>query len=240
MLPFFHTSRILLGVLTILSVLVLAKSDTGHLTSSLACPVSVSGPGSVMADAPIVFTAEPGNYGSYSWSLSSGDIISGQGTSSITVVNVSMGGSCTATVQISHQGCTSSSSATVTISGLPLARPVEQYGNIRFNDEKARLDNLAILVQNDPRATVYLIGYGTCKNEGLARANRAKNYLVNSRQIDPNRVVVVDGGCRSEFLMELWLVPEGATPPEPRAGDDTPCVDCKRAPARRNRNQRRP
>lgn len=237
MLPFLNTSRILLGVLTILSVLVLARSDTGHLTPSLACPVSITGPDSAMAGATIVFSADPDNYESYSWSLSSGEILSGNGTSSITVFNLSAGSSCTATVQIVHQGCRSSSSASVTVSGSPLAHPVEHFGNIRFNDEKARLDNLAILVQNDPRSTLYLIAYGTCKNEGLRRANRARDYLVNSRGIDAARVTVVDGGCRSEFLMELWLVPEGATPPEPNGGDETPCEDCKRAPARRSRNQ---
>ena len=100
MLPFLNTSRILLGALTILSVLVLAKSDTGHLTPSLACPVTVSSPDSALAGTTIVFSADPGNYESYSWSLSSGEIIGGQGTPSITVFNVSPGSWCTATVQI--------------------------------------------------------------------------------------------------------------------------------------------
>ena len=39
-------------------------------------------------------------------------------------------------------------------------RKIDEYGNIRFNDEKARLDNFAIELQNDPTAQGYLVCYG--------------------------------------------------------------------------------
>jgi len=239
MLPFFHTSRVLLAVFTMLSVFVLARSEAGPLTPALDCPVTVSGPDLGVEGISIVFSASPANYESYSWSVSSGQIVSGQGTSSITVFNLSAGSSCTATVQIVHQGCHSSSSATVSVSGRILPIKTMEYGNIRFNDEKARLDNLAIQLQNEPRTIAYLIGYGTCKDEGLMRANRAKDYLVKSRGIEPGRVEVVDGGCRSEFRMQLWVAPAGAAPPIADTGDEiTPCRVCKKAPARRGRRRR--
>jgi hypothetical protein len=48
------------------------------------------------------------------------------------------------------------------------ARKIDEYGNIRFNDEKARLDNYAIELQNDPTAQGYLICYGG-RRAGRAR-----------------------------------------------------------------------
>ena len=56
----------------------------------------------------------------------------------------------------------------------PKARKFDEYGNIRFNDEKARLDNFAIQLQNEPTSQGYIIGYGSCDAEGSTRANRAK------------------------------------------------------------------
>ncbi len=239
MLPFLHTSRVVLGAFMMLSVFVLAKSNIGPLTRPVDCQVTVSAPDQGMEGVAVVFSATPANFESYSWSVSSGQILSGQGTASITVFNLSAGSSCTATVQIAHQGCRSSSSATVRVSGLPINRPVE-YGNVKANEEKAILDDLVVQVQNDPGNSVYLIGYGTCKNEGLRRANFAKDYLVKTRGIDPARVNVVDAGCRSEFRMQLWVIPAGAAPPLPDVGDEIiPCRVCKKAPALPTRRQRR-
>jgi hypothetical protein len=55
----------------------------------------------------------------------------------------------------------------------------DEYGNIRFNDEKARLDNFAIQLQNEPTARAHhRLRRATLS---LTRANRAKDYLVNAR-----------------------------------------------------------
>jgi hypothetical protein len=122
----------------------------------------------------------------------------------------------------------------------PVARKFDEYGNIRFNDEKARLDNFAIQLQNEPAAQGYIIGYGSCDAEGQTRANRAKDYLVNTRGIDAGRLVVVDGGCMPELKVELWVVPSGATPPAASTdGAVSPCPDCKKKPSRRRGGSRR-
>jgi hypothetical protein len=63
-------------------------------------------------------------------------------------------------------------------------RLFDEYGNIRFNDEKARLDNYAIQLQNEPTSQGYIIAFGSCDAEGQTRGNRAKDYLVNTRGID--------------------------------------------------------
>jgi hypothetical protein len=116
----------------------------------------------------------------------------------------------------------------------------DEYGDIKFNDEKARLDNYAIQLQNQPGAQGYILAYGSCEGEAQARADRAKGYLVNTRGIDAGRLVTVDGGCRSELLVQLWIVPTGATAPAAdTANAVSPCPACKAKPKPRRRARTR-
>jgi hypothetical protein len=188
------------------------------------CPtVSVSCPDTVTAGSPVTFTAnvsggDPNVTPTFNWTVSAGTITSGQGTSSITVDSTGVSGPITATVDVGgyDRSCATSNSCTVNVPVIRTARKIDEYGNIRFNDEKARLDNFAIELQNDPTAQGYIIAYGGRRGragEAQARADRAKNYLVNQRGIDPTRIVTVDGGFREDLTVELWLVPSGANAP---------------------------
>jgi len=211
-------------------------------------PITSSCPDSVDQGQPITFTANVGNgtppASSYNWTVSAGTITSGQGSTSITVSTDNLGGqNVTATLDVAglDPSCPHTTSCTTAVKGPP-ARPrkFDEYGNIRFNDEKARLDNFAIQLQNEPTSQGYIIGYGSCDAEGLTRANRAKDYLVNTRGIDASRLVTVDAGCLPELQVQLWLVPQGATPPTGDAtGVVSPCPDCKKKPATRRRGGRR-
>ena len=206
-------------------------------TASVSCP-DTADPG------PITFTANvsggPGTQ-TYNWSVSAGTITSGQNSSSITV-NASAGQTITASVELGglDPSCPHTFSCTTAIKPPPPnSRKFDEYGNIRFNDEKARLDNFAIQLQNEPTAQGYIIGYGSCDDEGQTRANRAKDYLVNTRGIDAGRLFVVPGGCMPELKVELWIVPSGATPPAASTeGAVSPCPDCKKKPATRRPRRR--
>jgi len=211
------------------------------------CPtVSVSCPSDVDQGSPITFTASvSGDMNvTYNWSVSAGTISSGQGTSSISVDTANLGGqTVTATVELGglDPSCSRTASCTTSIRApVPPAVKFDEYGNIKFNDEKARLDNYAIQLQNQPGSQGYIIAYGSCAGEAQARADRAKDYLVNTRGIDAGRLVTIDGGCRSDLTVELWVVPTGAT--APAASTDniiSPCPECKRpAPRRRTRARR--
>ena len=170
--------------------------------------------------------------------MSAGTISSGQGTSTITVDTNGVAQSVTATVTVGglDPSCNATSSCSTGVKALP-KNPVkfDEYGNIRFNDEKARLDNYAIQLQNEPGSTGTIIGYGACEGEGQARADRAKNYLVNTRGIDAGRLTAIDGGCREELTVQLWVVPTGATAPTATESTVTPCPQCRRAGGRRGR-----
>jgi hypothetical protein len=215
----------------------------------LVCPtVTVTCSDAVDDGTPATFTANfgqgtPSVSETYNWTVSAGTITSGQGTSSITVDTKGLGGqSVTATVDIGgvDPTCGHTASCTTPVRNVAVARKFDEYGNIRFNDEKARLDNFAIQLQNEPTAQGYIVAYGSCDTEGMTRGNRAKDYLVNTRGIDSGRIVVVDGGCMPELKVELWIVPSGATAPAPEtAGAVSPCPDCKKKPTRRPRRGRR-
>jgi hypothetical protein len=203
------------------------------------CPtVSVSCPSEVEAGQPITFTASVTGEGAptptFNWSVSAGTISSGQGTSTITVDTTGTAGqSVTATVTIGGVDPSCNATASCTTGVKPEIKPptkFDEYGNIRFNDEKARLDNYAIQLQNDPTSSATILVYGSCEGEAQQRGDRAKDYLVNTRGIEAGRITVVDGGCRSDLTVQLWIVPQGATAPAPdTAGAVSPCPPCKKA-----------
>lgn len=218
-------------------------ANCGDCIPDLACPnVAVTCPSEVEDGGSVTFKADfrqgtPVVSPTYNWTVSAGTITSGQGTDTITVDSKGTGGqTITATVELGgiDPSCGRTASCSTPVKPLILARKFDEYGNIRFNDEKARLDNFAIQLQNEPAAQGYIIGYGSCDAEGQTRANRAKDYLVNTRGIDGGRLVVVDGGCLPELLVQLWVVPQGATAPTGDAtGVISPCPDCKKKPTRR-------
>ena len=111
------------------------------------------------------------------------------------------------------------------------SRRVDEFGDVCCDDEKARLDNFAIELQKEPHAAGYIVFYGgrlhsdpPCqrsrlrlprRREAEARAWRLKHYLVDTRGVAHERIVVIDGGYRERWTAELWIVPGGATPPSP-------------------------
>jgi hypothetical protein len=127
----------------------------------------------------------------------------------------------------------------------PRENPSRQFDvccSCSFDDQKARLDNLAVELQNDPSTTTYVIAYGG-RTSRIGQADllgaRARDYLVTQRGIDQSRIVVLNGGFREEDCVELWIIPRGATPPQPtptvQAGDVRPA----QGPPRRRAGRRR-
>jgi hypothetical protein len=104
----------------------------------------------------------------------------------------------------------------------------DTYGAIKYNDEKARLDNFAIQLK-EPGVEGYIIAYrgltnplieniGTSRLQVLGdvcadyRFSRAVDYLVNDRGIDRSRIHYIDGGDRKESSVDLWICPANETP----------------------------
>jgi hypothetical protein len=102
-------------------------------------------------------------------------------------------------------------------------RKFDEFGDLKCEDEYARLDNFAIQLQHESQAKGLIIFYGgktfrgklPKKGEAEARAARLKPYLVRRRGIPSNQVIVINGGYAEEWHVEIWIVPQGARMPAP-------------------------
>jgi hypothetical protein len=206
----------------------------------------------------------------YTWTTTGGRV-TGDGPNVTWDLSGVAAGTYTANVEVDDGcGCISYSSTTVTVdrcdcvavpTPVPTPAPIvetptpaptppppaqptrfDTYGNIPRNDVKARLDNFANELQNQPGSQGYVIAYGGRRGpagEAQRRADFAKDYLVNTRGIDAGRLVTIDGGFMEEATTELWIVPAGATPPTASPTVDASEVKTTRPPARRRGTRRR-
>jgi hypothetical protein len=106
-------------------------------------------------------------------------------------------------------------------SNTPATQMFDQFGVVGHCDLGARLDNYAIQLEHTPRAVGYIFSYGPegeGRGSGKATIELIKDYLINSRGISERRLKGIYAG-RNEILLlpkiQLWIVPAGATPPEP-------------------------
>jgi hypothetical protein len=97
-----------------------------------------------------------------------------------------------------------------------IARKFDEWGDIPFSDEKARLDNAAIQLRHDQGYIIYLVisaGKTACVGEARARGIRAKNYLVRERGVKERQIVWIDGGYQDTVTTEVWIWPPNMKPP---------------------------
>lgn len=210
-------------------------------------PVNVSAPRIVKEGEIITFTADVEYAGSsglrHVWTVnpSSARILSGAGTPTITVDSTGLGSQRIIATLVVDDGSsdpmcrqTAQSVAMVTAPEkvMIVAREFDECNNCTYDDQKARLDNLAVELQNDPSTTAYIIAYGG-RHDPIGQVDllmkRARSYIVDQRGIDASRIVIVNGGFREDDSVELWIVPSGAAPP--RATPTVQAGDVK--PARR-------
>jgi hypothetical protein len=188
------------------------------------CPVvTVSCPELLSSGVPSVFTANVSGGDdkvtpTYEWEVSAGTITEGRGESYITVDTTGLGYEerqpLTATVKVGGfpPECRVRASCTTEMYVIRDYFPVDEYGNLSYADEKARLDNYAITLQSGAEFDGYIICYGGRRGrrgEAWSRCARAKNYLVTRHKIPAERVVTVDGGYREELTVMLWPLPHG-------------------------------
>lgn len=191
------------------------------------CPnIEIVCPTNVGIDQPLTFTSHatggtPSIAPVYNWTLSAGTIIEGQGTNTIKVNTTGLAGQ-TVRASLSLPGygsllCSADCGVSIPIPKI-VSRKFDEFPDIQRNDEKARLDNLVIELQNDPTAMAYVVVYpGRAGKRGDVQhhASRIVEYLVHSRGLDAHRVVTLVGSPRNELFVELWITPQGATPPNP-------------------------
>ena len=191
-----------------------------------ACPrISVSCPAEYKDGDPLTFTAvisggNPKVVPAFSWEVSAGRIIQGQGTASIKVDMSSFGGRTpTGTVTVSgfDSACPATASCTLAIiDGPPNPEKFDGYGMLPRNKEVRRLNAYVVQLQNQPGSQAYILAYGGrrgTRGEAQKLAVRTRDYLVKSGGIETGRIVTLDAGYKEKSTIDLWIVPTGATPP---------------------------
>lgn len=213
-------------------------------------PVNVTAPAAVNDGDIVTFTADVGYQGpsalNYTWTVSppTARILSGAGTPTITVDSSGLNNRRLTAILVVDDGsgdrsCRQTAQSATGVNALPQLSPpkrFDEFPSIAFDDDKARLDNLAIELQNNPGSTGYVFAYaGRNSRPGEAErmGQRAIDYLTTTRGLSRSRVNFVNGGYRETNSFELWLVPQGAEAPRP-----TPTLtpDQIRAPRRTRRD----
>lgn len=197
-------------------------------------PVNISAPSSVREGDIITFSSDVNYAGqsglNYTWTISppAARIISGAGTPTITVDTTGIGRQRVTAILVVDDGsgdatCRQRAQAVTGVTPVEvppvLPKSFAEFPSTSFNEDKANLDNFAVALQGEPGARGYVIVYqGRRSRPGRATqlGERSRQYLVNTRNIDQSRIVVVPGGTRETDSFELWLVPQGATPPQAR------------------------
>ncbi len=225
------------------------------VTSPCPYPVSLLVDAEVNEGQVVTFSADTAYSGTspltYTWSVTpTGANILTNTDNRITVDSTGFGGQrITATLVVDDGSGEAACRQTATASTFvrppeKRERPSRQFDvccSCSFDDQKARLDNLAVELQADPTAMTYVIAYGG-RTSRIGQADllsaRARDYLVANRGIDQSRITVINGGFREEDCVELWIIPSGAVPPQPtptvQAGDVRPAQP---APRRRRRGR---
>lgn len=111
--------------------------------------------------------------------------------------------------------CASGASAQTSPKPLDAPAKSDEYGSIGGCDHSARLDNLALQLQNDPTIKAQVIYYGPERSGELTQLI-IREYLVNNRGIDADRLEAIYGGPNEDLKeprVELWVAPLGASPP---------------------------
>jgi hypothetical protein len=93
-----------------------------------------------------------------------------------------------------------------------------EHGNVRWRDERAKLDSLGSQFRKSPNHVIHFLvyaGIGSCKDEARLRALRAKKYLVQHHSIPSKSISWRDGGFRAELRVEIWLLRQDQPLPEP-------------------------
>lgn len=90
---------------------------------------------------------------------------------------------------------------------LDLFPTFDEYRELSFADEKARLDNFLIsLNQAFGRGTYEVLGPSKrAREKRMKLAARAKAYLVKQRGLEPERLLIIDGGFREDSMTRLSL-----------------------------------
>ena len=160
----------------------------------------------------------------YSWSVDKGKIRTGQNSSEVVIetdeieeVRNKGGADVKVHLEITNlpPECKNSVSESYIVSnGIFDVFPLDEYGNASIQDEKARLDNLAVNILNTNN-TGYIVkhfGKQVSDKEIKARIKRIKTFMFKFRRYPKERFRIIVKRDNETFT-KLWSFPPDAEPP---------------------------
>lgn len=157
----------------------------------------------------------------YVWTVSSGKIIEGQGTPTITV-EITTISTPTATVEVKGlpQGCNNTDSETAFMCTLISPTMLDEF-EISSPVSLEKLRPVISELEHNPDSVAYFIIYAHRKDSSKklkGREDFIRNYLLENL-IKPDRMIFVtangDDFDLDNSVLRIWRVPTGATPPTP-------------------------
>ncbi|HKS26188.1 MAG TPA: hypothetical protein VJS44_00140 [Pyrinomonadaceae bacterium] len=152
----------------------------------------------------------------FNWTVSVGKITGGQGTAEVSV-DAEGSNSLTVTVEVIGYSASCPNKASYGwVVDRPAPRKYDEYGNLKFNEERLRLDQFATELRKEPGAKGYILVYDRTdilRSQAYERGEKARNYLVKEYGFQEAQVVLVNGGYREKRSVELFITPAGAMPP---------------------------
>lgn len=210
---------------TSILVLTFCICSFAQTNATTPCPtVSVIGPDfSPKANEPQIFSAsvseEAKNYKiEYKWSVHNGEILEGQGTPTIKVLQKqeSIGENLTATVEFLGlpKGCERSESGTAPMCECVTSILIDEFSEPISQIDKARIDNIFTVLENDPTAQLFVIlAYkeNTSQKKIRKREQKIFNSLTKSG-IERAGITLIKGSTDADVI-RFYIVPAGGEPP---------------------------
>ena len=165
----------------------------------------------------------------YTWQSNGGQIV-GTGSSVQLDTTGLAAGDYVVTGRVANgNGGAADCTATVTVQAPPAAPEASKIGTCNFKSGSAKVDNVckrtlddvAVRLQNDPKATVVLVGYSDPKERkadtvAKDRGDNASGYLSKTKGIADSRVTSrtaagTEGAGNDNYRVDIMFVPDGAT-----------------------------
>jgi hypothetical protein len=198
------------------------------------CPIiKISAPQEVLGpryfDNKLYVELDPPRDGlSFFWTLTSGSILSGQGTARLKVeppdVMDCENKEMTATVRVEGlpPGCTAKATREFEVTtGNCDVFPLSEYGPATFVDERAQIDNLAIQMSNNPKAQAFVVFRIAKQHAGRVAQQRLERFrrILKQRKYSADKIAFYYQTSERN-LTTMWLEPDGSLK-VPDCGDCT-------------------
>ena len=87
----------------------------------------------------------------------------------------------------------------------------DEFGRIPCAEEKARVDNYGRALREQSTGLAAVLIYAgrndARKGEVISRLFGIRDRLASASSINPNRIVILDGGFRDKLEVQLWILP---------------------------------